>query len=96
VDAFFEARTPFKAIPRRFAFVENSSKSYKSDRIQKNTVTFGACGRIRTGDLLITSELLCQLSHTSINARDSIAHPGGGVNSFSPKPGGFFARLPRR
>ena len=26
----------------------------------------GACGRIRTGDLLITSELLCQLSHTSI------------------------------
>ena len=25
----------------------------------------GACGRIRTGDLLITSELLCQLSHTS-------------------------------
>ena len=26
---------------------------------------FGACGRIRTGDLLITSELLCQLSHTS-------------------------------
>lgn len=25
-------------------------KSYKSDRIQKNTVTFGACGRIRTGD----------------------------------------------
>ena len=28
-------------------------------------VFFGACGRIRTGDLLITSELLCQLSHTS-------------------------------
>ena len=26
----------------------------------------GACGRIRTGDLLITSELLCQLSHTSM------------------------------
>ena len=30
---------------------------------------FGACGRIRTGDLLITSELLCQLSHTSILIR---------------------------
>ena len=29
----------------------------------------GACGRIRTGDLLITSELLCQLSHTSIFMR---------------------------
>ncbi len=29
----------------------------------------GACGRIRTGDLLITSELLCQLSHTSILIR---------------------------
>ncbi len=29
---------------------------------------FGACGRTRTGDLLITSELLYQLSHTSIAA----------------------------
>ena len=28
----------------------------------------GACGRIRTGDLLITSELLCQLSHTSVSS----------------------------
>ena len=27
---------------------------------------FGACGRTRTGDLLITSELLYQLSHTSM------------------------------
>ena len=27
--------------------------------------SFGACGRTRTGDLLITSELLYQLSHTS-------------------------------
>ena len=26
----------------------------------------GACDAIRTHDLLITSELLCQLSHTSI------------------------------
>ena len=32
----------------------------------------GACGRIRTGDLLITSELLCQLSHTSIFKPHSI------------------------
>ena len=30
----------------------------------------GACGRIRTGDLLITSELLCQLSHTSACASE--------------------------
>ena len=55
---------------RRFLFITNSLKSYKSDRIQKNTVTFGACGRIRTGDLLITSELLCQLSHTSACASE--------------------------
>ncbi len=31
---------------------------------------FGACGRTRTGDLLITSELLYQLSHTSISFTD--------------------------
>ena len=30
----------------------------------------GACGRTRTGDLLITSELLYQLSHTSISFTD--------------------------
>ena len=38
----------------------------KKDTIPKDGVLFGACGRIRTGDLLITSELLCQLSHTSM------------------------------
>ena len=32
--------------------------------------SFGACGRTRTGDLLITSELLYQLSHTSISFTD--------------------------
>ena len=32
--------------------------------IESGCCFFGACGRIRTGDLLITSELLCQLSHT--------------------------------
>ena len=31
---------------------------------------FGACGRTRTGDLLITSELLYQLSHTSASSAD--------------------------
>lgn len=36
-----------------------------------------------TSDLLITSELLCQLSHTSINADGSIAHFAGAVNRFS-------------
>ena len=40
----------------------------KKDTIPKDGVLFGACGRIRTGDLLITSELLCQLSHTSISS----------------------------
>ena len=30
---------------------------------------FGATGRTRTGDLLITNQLLYQLSHSSINAR---------------------------
>ena len=33
--------------------------------------SFGACGRTRTGDLLITSELLYQLSHTSISFTDA-------------------------
>ena len=31
----------------------------------------GACGRTRTGDLLITSELLYQLSHTSTSLTDA-------------------------
>ena len=54
---------------------------------------FGACGRIRTGDLLITSELLCQLSHTSINADGSIAHFAGAVNRFSGEESLFLLRL---
>ena len=52
---------------------------------------FGACGRIRTGDLLITSELLCQLSHTSINADGSIAYFAGAVNRFSGEESLFSA-----
>ena len=54
---------------------------------------FGACGRIRTGDLLITSELLCQLSHTSINVDGSIAHFAGAVNRFSGEESLFLLRL---
>ena len=54
---------------------------------------FGACGRIRTGDLLITSELLCQLSHTSINADGSIAYFAGAVNRFSGEESLFLLRL---
>ena len=38
----------------------------KKEHHPRGGVLFGACGRIRTGDLLITSELLCQLSHTSM------------------------------
>ena len=53
----------------------------------------GACGRIRTGDLLITSELLCQLSHTSINADGSIAYFAGAVNRFSGEESLFLLRL---
>ena len=53
----------------------------------------GACGRIRTGDLLITSELLCQLSHTSINADGSIAYFAGAVNRFSGEENLFLLRL---
>jgi hypothetical protein len=42
-------------------------------------------------DLLITSELLCQLSHTSINADGSIAYFTGAVNRFSGEESLFSA-----
>jgi len=44
-------------------------------------------------DLLITSELLCQLSHTSINADGSIAYFAGAVNRFSGEESLFLLRL---
>jgi hypothetical protein len=44
-------------------------------------------------DLLITSELLCQLSHTSINADGSIAYFAGAVNRFSGEENLFLLRL---
>ena len=50
-------------------------------------------GQRRTGDLLITSELLCQLSHTSINADGSIAYFAGAVNRFSGEESLFLLRL---
>ena len=53
----------------------------------------GATDLIRTGDLLITSELLCQLSHTSINADGSIAYFAGAVNRFSGEENLFLLRL---
>ena len=35
----------------------------------------GATDRIRTGDLLITNQLLCQLSHSSIYEGAELAAP---------------------
>ena len=53
--------------PPRGGINFDSGQAQKKDALPD--VLFGACGRIRTGDLLITSELLCQLSHTSISMR---------------------------
>ena len=54
---------------------------------------FGACGRTRTGDLLITSELLYQLSHTSIafQAGIIIASFSSRVNSHFSGDGGKYS-----
>ena len=46
-------------------FAKQKSADSKNKTTLSGGFIFGACGRIRTGDLLITSELLCQLSHTS-------------------------------
>ena len=67
----------------------DSGQPQKKDAL--SDVLSGACGRIRTGDLLITSELLCQLSHTSINADGSIAYFTGAVNRFSGEESLFSA-----
>lgn len=42
-----------------------NSLSDKEKGLIRNQTFFGASGRIRTGDLFITSELLYRLSHTS-------------------------------
>ena len=49
-------------------------------RTHQSAEFFGACGRTRTGDLLITSELLYQLSHTSTSSADR-----GYYTSFLPR-----------
>ena len=58
---------------------------------------FGACGRTRTGDLLITSELLYQLSHTSIafQAGIIIASFSSRVNSHFSGDGGKYSLYSR-
>ena len=77
--------------------LKNSVDTYTASAKRKDAARclqgVGACGRIRTGDLLITSELLCQLSHTSINADGSIAHFAGAVNRFSGEESLFLLRL---
>ncbi len=37
------------------------------DRVRQVSVFYGASGRIRTDDLLITNQLLCQLSYAGVN-----------------------------
>ena len=69
-------------------------------RIKKpgpRTWFFGACGRTRTGDLLITSELLYQLSHTSIafQAGIIIASFSSRVNSHFFGDGGKYSLYSR-
>ena len=70
-------------------------------RMKKNQVQgpgfFGACGRTRTGDLLITSELLYQLSHTSIafQAGIIIASFSSRVNSHFSGDGGKYSLYSR-
>ena len=75
--------------------LKNSVDTYTASAKRKDAARclqgVGACGRIRTGDLLITSELLCQLSHTSINADGSIAYFAGAVNRFSGEESLFSA-----
>ncbi len=41
-------------------------RTRKIKKTPEPDVFYGACDAIRTHDLLITSELLCQLSHTSL------------------------------
>ena len=70
---------------------------YARGQNEKNQVQgpgfFGACGRTRTGDLLITSELLYQLSHTSIafQAGIIIASFSSRVNSHFSGDGGKYS-----
>ena len=64
---------------------------YARGQNEKNQVQgpgfFGACGRTRTGDLLITSELLYQLSHTSRAFQAGII-----IASFSSRVNSHFFR----
>ncbi len=55
----------------------------------------GAGGRIRTPDLLITNQLLYQLSYTSLQrlthtAKIILTEEGGNVNTFFHTDGGIF------
>ena len=68
-------------------------------RTQMSAEFFGACGRTRTGDLLITSELLYQLSHTSKRNTISIqifAKKSRGTAKFYAEKGIHGSRRPSR
>ena len=45
---------------------------YKKYFLYKRSIFFGAYGRDRTADLLITNQLLCQLSHTSTLGQNAL------------------------
>ena len=52
--------------------VKNLNKQKKSAFMNLMKRFFGATGRIRTGDLLITNQLLYRLSHGSISRLDFV------------------------
>ena len=58
----FRRKSPRSSWPKHIVFAVSTHR--KTPRVIRGES--GACGRTRTGDLLITSELLYQLSHTSI------------------------------
>ena len=53
-------------------FVSSVEPNLTVEKARLHCEPFGATGRIRTGDLLITNQLLYQLSHSSICA---VSHP---------------------
>ena len=86
-----KARRTFKKSAGLYTLVGRMKKTRSKDLV------FGACGRTRTGDLLITSELLYQLSHTSIafQAGIIIASFSARVNSHFSGGGGKYSLYSR-
>ena len=59
----------------RFESTDSSSKNKKDEQPEWVSRLFGAATRIRTGDLILTKDVLYQLSHSSISqnvSRDAL------------------------